>query len=421
MSLVLPARRASQPAWLRDPLWTRARMVPSLDLRFAETQSLRDKVSGQNLVTFTRASTATYVDSQGIIRTATTDAPRITHDPTTGRCLGLLVEEARTNLHLWSEDVSEWFTPLEVTASTDQTVAPDGTSTADQFLETTATSLHSRGSTAIVFVNGTTYTYSVFVKSINGRNYEIGFPLLFSGRFARFDLSAGTVQGTDAGVTATITWLANGWFRCTATSTCDLSAGGARVSNFINDGSARSYTGDTGSGLYIWGAQLEVGEFPTSYIKTEGSTATRAADIATMLSGLDLNSIRGMYAEFINPASGVRGIASLNDNTANERIALNTSGTDPLLTVVDGGVTQANIDAGSFTANTRTRLAARFNANDFAVSVNGSAEVVDTSGTMPTVDRLMIGRSQAGEYLNGPLARLTLWDRPPFNPQEITR
>lgn len=146
----------------------------------------------------------------------------------------------------------------------------------------------------------------------------------------------------------------------------------------------------------------------------------RAADIATILSGLDLNTIRGMYAEFINPASGVCGVASLNDNTANERIGLNTSGTDPLLVVVDGGVTQANIDAGTFAANNITRLAARFGPNDFAVSVNGGAEVVDTSGTMPTVDRLMIGRTQAGEYLNGPLARLVLFDRPPTDLRRLS-
>ena len=45
--------------WVRNDLWRRARAVPSLDLRFADTKSLTDAVTGQSLVTFTRASSAT--------------------------------------------------------------------------------------------------------------------------------------------------------------------------------------------------------------------------------------------------------------------------------------------------------------------------------------------------------------------------
>ena len=93
---------ALRAPWLRDPLWTRARMVPSLDLRF-EDGLLPASVSGQRLVTFTRGSTGTYVGSDGLIKTAAIDEPRITHDPTTGRRLGLLVEESRTNSAQWSE------------------------------------------------------------------------------------------------------------------------------------------------------------------------------------------------------------------------------------------------------------------------------------------------------------------------------
>jgi hypothetical protein len=54
--------------WVRNELWRRARAVPSLDLRFAENKSLVDATTGANLVTFTRASSGTYVDSQGVIR-----------------------------------------------------------------------------------------------------------------------------------------------------------------------------------------------------------------------------------------------------------------------------------------------------------------------------------------------------------------
>jgi hypothetical protein len=113
-----------------DQLDDLAGQVPSLDLNFAQNKSLIDDYSGTTLVTFTRASSGTYVDSQGVIRTAVTNlllrseefylwgaqleqsatvgeyipttstinsAPRFDHNPTTGESLGLLVEEARTN------------------------------------------------------------------------------------------------------------------------------------------------------------------------------------------------------------------------------------------------------------------------------------------------------------------------------------
>ena len=99
MSLALAGKRAAllPGAWARNDLWRRARAVPSLDLRFAESKSLVDAASGQSLVTFTRASSGTYVGSDGLIKTATTNEPRFDHNPTTGESLGLLVEEQRTN------------------------------------------------------------------------------------------------------------------------------------------------------------------------------------------------------------------------------------------------------------------------------------------------------------------------------------
>jgi hypothetical protein len=149
--------------------------------------------------------------------------------------------------------------------------------------------------------------------------------------------------------------------------------------------------------------------FVSSYIPTTTAAVTRSASLADLISSAIANNIRTLYLEFRGPASGTRGVVSLNDNTANERASVLTSGTDPRLVVVDGGVEQANVNGGTVTANQRTRVAVRINANDFAISINGGAVVTDTSGTLPTVDRLMLGRTQAGEYLNSTLARVTGW------------
>ena len=395
--------------WVRNSLWSTARAVPSLDLRFADNKSLVDAVTGQALVTFTRASSGTYVGSQGLILTATANEPRFDHNPTTGESLGLLVEEQRTNLLRWSEDSSQWLAPLNATLTQNAATAPDGMATADQMLETTASGLHTQDVTDFVFVQGTTYTYSVFVKSIGGRNFEIGFPTpIFSNRFARFNLSTGIVQGTDAGVTASITAFPNGWYRCSATSVCST-GGGARPSNFINNASfARNYVGEADKGILVWGTQLEAAASPTSYIFTTTSAVTRSADVASITT-LGAN-VRSLFSQFRSPASGTRPLLSLDDNSANNRIELFTSGTDPKLLITSGGVAQADIDAGSVTANVTTKLAARFATDDFAASVSGGASITDASGTLPVTDRIRIGRDQAGNYLNGTIARGTAWN-----------
>ncbi len=135
------ARAALTPQWVRNDLWRRARATPSLDLRFAESKSLGDAVSGRSLVTFTRASSATYVDSDGLIKTASNDIPRFQHDPTTGACLGLLVEEQRQNLLLNSATLSTQSVTSAATAYTlsfygTGTITLSGTSTAGPLVGT---------------------------------------------------------------------------------------------------------------------------------------------------------------------------------------------------------------------------------------------------------------------------------------------
>jgi hypothetical protein len=129
--------------WARDPLWKNARAVPSLDLRFAENKSLTDAKTGASLVTFTRASTGTYVGSDGLIKTATTNEARFDHNPITGESLGLLVEEARTNLVLNSATLSTQSVTVAAAANTlsfygTGTVTLTGVSTAGPLVGTGA-------------------------------------------------------------------------------------------------------------------------------------------------------------------------------------------------------------------------------------------------------------------------------------------
>lgn len=260
---------------------------PSLNLDFAGQSFSVMQPSGamsakpfSEIVTFTRASTGTYFDANGVLQVAALSQPRFDHDPVTGQSLGILIEEQRTNLLLRSSefDNSAWGN-VGVTVAPDTVVAPNGTLTADKLVENTGDSRHDTNQYVTVVAG--VYTYSQYVKA-GERNWvklRLGPIGVLTG--AWFNLATGVVGAVDTGYTASIVAVGAGWYRCSITTT--LPAGGAAPSVFIAPSDGVSvYQGDGTSGIYIWGAQVEAGEFPTSYIPTAASQVTRAADVCSV-------------------------------------------------------------------------------------------------------------------------------------------
>ncbi len=226
---------------------------------------------GQSICTFTRASSATYVDRYGVLKTAAADTPRFTAD-------GQLLEGTSTNLLTYSEqfDNAAW-TKLRsmIPANTTETTDPYGTNLADKLIEdTTAMNTH-LASQLYSYTTGTTYTFSVYAKA--GSRCQIALRFGDSGLAAGFDLSSGTVLSISSGITAKISALSNGWYRVSATETAVNNGSYASQIQLMVSG-ATSYTGDGTSGLYIFGAQLEAMPFATSYIPTTATAVTRIAD-----------------------------------------------------------------------------------------------------------------------------------------------
>ena len=265
-------------------------MVPSLSLDYVAGKYSKGLVDSDfNIHTFTRASAGSYWDKDGVLQQAASGQPRFDHDPVTGAPLGILIEEQRTNLLLRSSEFDDaYWSKIAVALTPNTAVAPDGTLTAESMLEDSANNFHQVGQ--ITSSPAGTYTISVYAKYA-GRRYVTLFPMnqgaVYTDRIIRsasFDLQIGTItQLFGSGTVATITGAGDGWYRLTCTTTTNsasTSGPSIRLSSSPAPDTGISYTGDGTSGIYIWGAQLEAGAFPTSYIPTpatftgRGSTAT---------------------------------------------------------------------------------------------------------------------------------------------------
>lgn len=399
--------------------------MPSLDLRFAETKSLTDWISGQNLITFTRASSGTVVNAAGALETVASNLARFTHNPLTGESLGLSVEESRTN-SIRNNTMAGAAAGTPGTAPTNWTLfgstsgltqqiigtgTEDGINYIDVRYSGTTTGVISSGTiaryettTQIAALSGQTWTASEYIKLASGSLANIS-----SLQIAVIERSAagGFLNSSVVVVTPTAASLATQ--RRSVTRALNNASTAFVTSQLLISAPSGASIDVT---LRIGLPQLEQGASATSTISTTGAATTRSADLADLISAAIANNIRAIYVEFRSPASGTRGALSLNDNTANERSAVLTSGTDSALLVHDNGIEQANIIGGSIAADARIRVACRINQDSFAISVNGGIARTDNTGTVPTVDRLMIGRTQAGDYLNASIARIVGWVEP---------
>jgi hypothetical protein len=347
-------------------------------------------------------------------------APRFDHDPVTGESLGLLIEESRTNLLQYSEqfDQSAWI-KAQATVTPNIVTAPDGTQTADKLvMPISASTFHLCTQTATVSAG--TFTASIYAKKADFDWFlfkqDSGSAAGSAYRGAWFNLNTGSVGTVDSGLTANIEGAENGWYRCsikyilTGSGTSDIAA-------IISPGDGQqNIVGDGTSGVYLWGAQLEEGSFPTSYIPTTGSTVTRAADVA---------SITGTnFSSWYNQSEGtvfIKGSTSdLDANTgwssffqasspSNNRISIRQGTT----IITSAGTTVSLANSASPTANETEEIAFAYKENDFAQYTSYANPVFQGTGLIPvSVDTLLIASVEGSGStfnLNGHISRLAYY------------
>jgi hypothetical protein len=324
-------------------------------------------------------------------------APRFNHtfDGSAWISRGLLIEEQRTNLCTYSgNQLNAAWAVYNATVTSSSETDPAGGTNAFRVAETTTSDQRHIVYNTIT-PSASTFTYSVYAKAQERIWLQLVSYDAPNSYISWFNLSTGVVGTSTAGNTATITSVGNGWYRCSVTRTV-----ASTVQQYFQTGPANgdnnaAYAGDPTKGLLVYGAQVEIGSFPTSYIPTTTAAVTRSADVC-QITGTD-------FSGFYNATEGTVAVEySLTSTNGNPnvnflRIADAPPGNQSWETgiklstnsyfadvynILSGGY-QAQL-SGTFTGSLTGKTAFAVKANDFAASFNGGAVTTDTSGVMPT-------------------------------------
>lgn len=366
-------------------------------------------------LTTTRASTAYAQNAAGVYSSFSSNVPRITD-------LGLLVEEARTNSFpnnsmqgVAAGSPGTTPTGWSVTGSNfglTRTVVGTGTEDGIDYIDIrwagTASSssnivIQFVGSTTIAAAQGQTWAISTFAK----RTLNAGVaPGAMSIALIGYN-SGGTLVELPLApaVTPSASSLGNNRFGgAAALAQATTAYVGSYLFFGLTSGQIYDFT------IRIGWPQLEQGASVTSPIRTTAGAATRAADyiLVNNFSTWFSQTAGTIYAEVNVPAvTGTQTLVSADDGTSNERYTTRAASANLNGVIVDGGVAVASMASGTLAANTTTKTALAYAANDAAYTTNAATPTGDTSVTLPTPDRMQLGGRAGGtaDFLNGFLRR----------------
>jgi len=387
-------------------------------------------------LTFTRSSTATYIDSSGYVASASIDSPRFDHDPSTLAPKGLLIEGQATNLLQRSEavDQSPWFVAGTVVRATfTGGNGPNGVNNSGSKLSATnisaSSSLYYNG----VSLTAQTYTMSVFAKADGADWIWINVQSGGTIHGAFFDLSGNGALGNTTGTVVSgsniITKYPNGWFRIQFTFTGTAATWFPVLLPCTSNGTGyASIAGQAPNGVLVYGAQLETGSGASSYIPTGASTATRALDSCVMTGTNFTSWFAGategvLYAEHERPRSEsgntTHDHASVGSRyTSGGLFSLYVVGIPTLypttLLWTTGGALFAGGISSAVPAN--TKAAARwFNGNDATNFSNGVQGTTGNGSGTVTPTMLCIGAHSTDgivasrDFLNACVRQVKFW------------
>ena len=392
---------------------------PRIDWNFAKVKKLDPRI------TFSRLGPASYVDTNGYVKLVDENEPRFDHDPLTGECKGLLMEQNVVNWIKWSSKLDvdgQWYQNGTTNVLAPDVVGPDGkTGNVYEVFENATNGYHATYyASSIPVNNGTKYSVSSWIKK--GPNYRTDqasgkFELYTrrsgSGAYASIKINSAftaidTINNVDSSF---IEQYRNGWVRVGYTFTADGTSSNI-IPHWLH-AQGQSYMGNGASSVYIWGCQFESMPFPTSYIPSAGDYNYRNEDIA-VIDGTE-------FSEFFNPdegtsvvhahlpvSNGASGLPSYTfKNSAVSAVTLGLSRDDnasPAYHYYNDG-SNSGFTRASATGDNMYKGAMSFKTSDFDSYVNGSANTNTTTFTMPTIDNLRIGGIGGANQAGGHVAR----------------
>jgi|SaaInlV_120m_DNA_3_1039746.scaffolds.fasta_scaffold13938_1 hypothetical protein len=400
-------------------------------------------------VTHTRASSATMTNSSGNIVTVGNNVARVGHHVYNGSAWvneGILHEsEARTNLLTHSNGFtdSSWNRTQISTITANAGLSPDGTLNAYKVVPNTNLNVHYTYKDFDA-ISTNVYSFSVYVASAgygfatvsvgtNGSNdyYAVVVDLSNGTKTATYSAvgqsdKSCTVEAVGSFYRVTISGQGEKYYVVGASPTGTYSSGGITHHYGFN-----SFNGDGTSGILVYGAQLEAGSTPSSYIPTSGSTVTRAADTLTVpAANLPYSSTnmsiqmdgKMTYADDDNSAlpnnQGTTGEAilylwkSANDSHLNTTLVTRSARAGEInfqqRSPTSGGTVLSGGSAYSPNINVPFNIASRYGSTFLNGSHEGTLLTANTS--MTALPDLSSADLLLGYIFMGTIAQFRVWD-----------
>ena len=336
--------------------------------------------------------------------------PRL--DYSNGICPSILVEPQSTNLLLRSEEFENfaWNKGTGGSISANSVISPSGISNADAYTWAGSTIAFAYLSQVASSLSQNSHTFSIWLKR----------PFGSGSRTISLCISDVFVSTASSSIfTVTETWQRFQFTRASASATGQVGVG------FIFGASGTSIA--AGDILNVWGAQLELGSSPTSYIPTTASTVTRNADV---ISKTGISSLIGptegtIYAEINNTLmtySATGYVMRIFADANNEVWIRKESGSNKYTAKWRANSVDVYTQSNISVLNGNNKIAIAYKTGNSAVYLNGTqiGTSASTGAFAVAPSQIGIGSSSTADFFNDRIELATVFPTRLTNAQLAT-